>query len=159
DTDATLARPRGKAKSISFEEVRFRDKVYRHWLAGLLLYDDHKGHLLARGLSADAIEFYGYRSLSPGLVRQFNRSVFQQFGQKAATVPGFPADRRCVVEEGIVVPVRNEAGCIIACEVRHMVGRLKYTWLSGGGGPSSGTPPHVPKGTPTPSVEVRVTEG
>src|SRR5262249_48356450 len=69
------SRPRGK-KLVSPETVLFRDKVYRHWLAGLPLYDDHKRHLLARGLSADAIEFYGYRSLSPVPVRRSNRSVF-----------------------------------------------------------------------------------
>jgi hypothetical protein len=82
-------------------------------------------------------------------------------------VPGFRRGNgrvRFVDAEGLLVPVRDLAGRIIALKLRHAAaaeGGSKYVWISSAayGGPSPGSPPHVPLGTPTGAPEIRITEG
>ena len=62
--------------------------------------------------------------------------------------------------EGLVIPVR-QSGQIVALKVRkhYETDGPKYVYLSGDGGPSCGSPVHVPLGITGPVDTVRVTEG
>ena len=61
------------------------------------------------------------------------------------------------------MPVRDRQGRVIALKLRPDDGRdgPKYIWISSTdrGGPSPGSPPHVPLGTPAQADIVRLTEG
>jgi hypothetical protein len=81
-------------------------------------------------------------------------------------VPGFSACDGSLIFlqaglKGILIPIRNLTGNVIALLVRQDQGDAKYLWISsaGGGGPSPGSPCHVPLGIAAPTRELRVTEG
>src|SRR5262249_33765594 len=81
-------------------------------------------------------------------------------------VPGFAACDGNVIFlqaglRGLLIPVRDLLGHILALQVRQDGGDTRYLWVSsaGGNGPSPGSPCHVPLGVTAPAPEVRVTEG
>ena len=114
------------------------------------------------------IEGRRYRSLSFSTRRQALAELRAEFSDTTLlSVPGFIATNRNAVSivgpsTGLVVPVRDVSGRIVALKVRRDNGddhRGKYALISGGGGPSCGTPTHVPLGIQGPVAEVRITEG
>jgi hypothetical protein len=142
-------------------------EVYGRLLALLPLLDQHREDLRRRGLDDADIDRFGYKSLERFAL---NQAVGQLKGRiDEATllrVPGFRRDRgrvRFVDIEGLLVPVRDLRGRIVALKVRRDDDRggPKYVWVSSSdqGGPSPGSPPHVPLGTPTQATGVRLTEG
>jgi hypothetical protein len=81
-------------------------------------------------------------------------------------VPGFSACDGTLIFlqaslKGMLIPVRNLSGDVIALLLRQDHGDAKYLWVSsaGGSGPSPGSPCHVPRGIAAPTRELRVTEG
>ena len=64
---------------------------------------------------------------------------------------------------GLLVPVRDPRGRIIALKIRRDDSKdgPKYLSITSAedGGPSPGSPPHVPPGTPAETVNIRLTEG
>jgi hypothetical protein len=141
------------------------DQVYRSLLGKLPLTDAHRQRLRGRGLDDEQIDRLGYRSLSFFELRQKGLVPLRaEFGDDLLRVPGFVRKRGVIsvvdLPGGIVIPVRDTAGRIVALKIRRDDDKQggKYLWFSGGGGPSCGSPAHVPLGV-TASGLVRVTEG
>lgn len=153
------------------------DAVYRVTLEELELAPHHLQQLTApypegRGVPVDAVRRFECRSLVSGHAR-VARVVAARFGDDTlATVPGFyrkkdPARGTgywSIAASGLLVPVRDTAGRIVAFQVRlddvHL-GGSRYVWLSSTrhGGPGPGTPPHVPIHDGATHEVVRITEG
>ncbi len=143
------------------------DQVYGKLLAGLSLADAHRQDLQRRGLSDEQIGRRCYRSLGKYEIRQAMGRLKQELDNASLErVPGVRirngrlqfSDR-----EGLLVPVRDAQNRIVALKLRadESSGGAKYTWISSSdqGGPSPGSPPHVPLGMPARAEVVRVTEG
>jgi hypothetical protein len=165
----TLAEPATPARACPPDLHRVYSALLRH----LHLDVSHRETLVTRGLDAGAIEAGAYRSLP----RQGRGRVLAEltglFGDDLLlAVPGF-----CLREgssrpymslagpTGLIVPVRDSEGRIIALKVRRddPGEGPKYVYVSSTarGGPGPGAPIHVPLGTDgrgSPTA-VRVTEG
>jgi hypothetical protein len=140
-------------------------RVYSSLLGRLTLSAAHRQNLRGRGLDDRQIDLCGYCSLSFFAFRQHVAALREEFGDALLRVPGFARRGNTVTAmqspNGIIIPVRDAGGHIIALLVRRDDdgGDGKYLWFSGGdGGTSSGSPVHVPRGV-TPGPLVRITEG
>lgn len=130
-----------------------RDRTYRALLDALPLWPEHRDALLSRGLTDEAIDAAGYRSLpSPtgeraALVRRVREALSAGGGDLPADIPGLHRGKLSG-SAGLVVPVRDADGQLIALKVRADRGEAKYTWVSSAsdGGASPGSPAHVPAG-------------
>jgi hypothetical protein len=147
------------------------NQVYTALLAGFPLTQAHQKNLCQRGLSAAEIAKRRYASLPikgrPSVAHQ----LWKRFGEAVLQVPGVVIKERnsrryltIAGRAGLLIPVRDEQGRIIALRVRLdavPAGESKYRWLSsnGSGGPGPGSPVHVPLGVVTPAGTVRLTEG
>ena len=109
-----------------------------------------------------------YRSWSPDGRDELIRNLLTQFNKdELGQVPGFILNSdgnlsMVGISSGLLVPVRNANGLIVAMKIRRddtSDGRGKFMSLSGGSGPSCGTPTHVPFGLRGPLHMVRITEG
>jgi hypothetical protein len=144
-----------------------RDAGYRRLLANLPLSPDHRDNLLKRGLSDADIDAGGYRTLPAAGRGPAVKQVAAELGQDFATVPGFVIGERgprIAAPAGLLVPVRDLAGQIVALKLRADNGsgdHGKYLYLSSAkyGGPSPGNPVHVPAGVCGPVELARITEG
>lgn len=147
------------------------DRVYRALLAQLPLAAAHRQGLEARGLNPAAIRAGGYRSLPVPGRGAMARALAERFEPHVLmAVPGIQererAGRRWLTvggAAGLVVPVRDVESRVVALKVRAdnpLDPANRYSYLSSTryGGPSPGTPVHVPVGG-TRSRVVRVTEG
>ena len=148
-------------------DLDLRDRVYRTLLNELPLMDHHRDDLRRRGLSDEQMVFRGYRSLT-GFSRREVLAILQtSFSvSELVSVPGFVTRDDGVLEivasHGLLIPVLDVNGRAIAIKVRRdgvADGVGKYVCMSGGGGPSCGTPVHVPLGITGPTSDVRLTEG
>jgi hypothetical protein len=90
-------------------------------LEQLKLSDAHREALQARGLTGEAIDRAGYRTLSQARRRAYAGVLKKRHGDAVFTVPGF-ALRKNYLEivgyDGLLVPIRDPAGRIIALKVR-----------------------------------------
>lgn len=140
-------------------------RVYSALLQCLPLSAAHRLSLRDRGLSDDAIDLSGYRTLPNEAGR---RKVMGQL--RAALDGAIPEDVPGVFKgklagySGIVIPVRSPGGTVRALKVRADDPHApKYSWVSSSGddGPSPGAPCHAPiVHVPAGSTRVvRVTEG
>lgn len=140
-------------------------QVYEDFLGFLPLEDRHHLDLERRGLSKDEIVKNRYRSLSPLMAAKVTALLEGIYHEQLLDVPGFVTSHGkigTVETYGLLIPVRNRNGRVIAIKVRQDAdgSHAKYIWLSGGkGGKSIGTPAHVPLGTPAEVEIVRITEG
>jgi hypothetical protein len=157
----------------SLGDVETRDRTYRALLDVLSLSTDHFGKLRERGLSGETIERAGYRTLpfADGERARAVRHVMQTAGSVyLLNVPGFfkrngSKETRLGGTPGLLIPVRDETGRILACLLRPdslQDGGGKYRWLSApqdaiGCGP--GSLGHVPLFLGESRSVVRVTEG
>jgi hypothetical protein len=155
------------------------DAVYRDTLKHLTLTREHCLHLEQRGLPCSEIKRRGYKTLpSEPLKRQDTAwRLYRAYGEKVFSVPGVvrrksKSGRDYVTiagHSGILIPVRNLQGQIIAFKVRVDNREIqasggKYFWLSSAsnGGASPGNPCHVPlslEGVQHAKDIIRVTEG
>jgi hypothetical protein len=145
--------------------------VYSALLAALQLSDPHRDNLRERGLTDAEIDRRGYRSLPVRGRAALARKLRERFGDVVLGVPGFvvrQGERWPYVTlagaAGLLVPIRDTAGRIVALLVRRddtRDGRGKYLYVSSAsdGGPSPGAPAHVPLGVVGPVEVVRLTEG
>ena len=140
--------------------------VYSTLLDLLTLSDRHRGDLRRRGLGDGDIDRRGYRSLEKFSLHQAVGRLKERFDEDdLLRVPGFLRRKgkvRFFDAEGLLVPVRDLGGRVVALKVRRdgADGGPKYVWASGGeGGASCGAPAHVPLGTPAGAAAVRLTEG
>ncbi|QDV37434.1 DUF3987 domain-containing protein [Tautonia plasticadhaerens] len=146
-------------------ELDLRDRVYRDLLERLPLADRHRDALRARGLTDERIDRNAYRSLSFFQARQEALGPLRdRFGEELLRVPGFRQGRSGIglaaLPNGLLIPVRDAAGRVVALKIRRddAAGGPRYLSFSGGDGPSSGAPPHVPPGV-GPAPVIRLTEG
>ena len=139
------------------------NRAYASLLEHLPLDTDHRQNLHQRGLSDGEIDRRGYRSL-----RNVNRSsaakaVHQALGDAVFSVPGFVQGEFGVTLDGqatgLVIPVRDLKGRIVALKIRRATDP-KYLYLTGSDGTNSpGSPVHVPLGVNSSASMLRVTEG
>lgn len=152
-----------KAKAAAPEVL---DKAYRSMLALCPLSTEHHDQLRRRGFDEDEIVAGGYGTLDANNHTEIVAYVKSQVGGDFARIPGFVAegDGAIVGRAGLLIPVRNRRGQIVAMRVRRdnaTDGKSKYFWLSSGkkGGASCGVPVHYPPGVSEPVDILRVTEG
>ena len=140
---------------------------YEHLLQQLSLNREHRQHLReVRGLSDEAIEGYGFRSIPHPAVAAVIAAQVAQSHADWERIPGL-ANRAgkprlvCGANPGILIPCRDLDGRIGGFRLRldhPPEGTGKYRWLSGGGGPSCGSIPSWWP-APTPQTRLRVCEG
>jgi hypothetical protein len=147
------------------------DRVYGALLDVLTLTPAHQQALRLRGLVEAEIRHRQYRSLPLHRRAALARHLTQQLGvDRCAPVPGFYLKERdgrrwwsLAGAGGLVVPVRNLDGQIIALKIRADTPGAgpKYTMISSTryGGPSAGSPVHVPLYAGAHGPTVRLTEG
>jgi hypothetical protein len=149
------------------------DRVYGAVIRHLGLADQHREELLRRGLDSAAIESGGYRSLLQRGRAEIARELLARFPQALLlSVPGLQLHSRQNGQylsfggpAGLLVPVRDLAGRVVALKVRRDAqdSGPKYLYISStaSGGPGPGAPVHVPLsvGKHGPRDTVRVTEG
>lgn len=141
-------------------------RVYSALLQALPLSVAHRAHLRGRGLSDDAIDLAGYRSLPKEDAerrRAMGRLRALLEGEIPPDVPGLTGGKLAGYS-GIVIPVREPGGTVRALKIRADDPHApRYSWSSStrDDGPSPGVPCHVPViQVPTGSTRViRVTEG
>jgi hypothetical protein len=162
--------PVPSSSTIERADADTMHRVYSALLAALALSKAHRESLRVRGLPEDAIDQRQYRSLSVQGRSHLAGKLQDQFGDAVLRVPGFSTKKgkngpylTLTGAAGLLVPVRDVAGRIIALKVRRdgdSVGP-RYSYLSsvqhGGAGP--GSPVHVPLGVTAPCQCLRVTEG
>jgi hypothetical protein len=148
-----------------------RHDVYSSLLSSLTLSSRHRQALLARGLSESQIDALGYKTLSVQGRPQIAQRLLDRFGKDLLGVPGFVIKERdgrrfhtVAGAAGIVVPVRDGSGNIVALKVRSddvTADNSKYTYISSArfGGPGPGSPVHIPLGIRAPADLIRLTEG
>jgi hypothetical protein len=149
------------------------DRVYGVFLGGLSLQATHVADLQKRGLTTDEIMRRGYRSLGRDRLRGVRAVEDRGLAGLLPRCPGFvlrapewdPERLRWSIHgtDGILFPVRDASGRIVALKLRRDNPRSgpKYVYLSSkkSGGPSPGSPVHVPLYGGTDTSTVRVTEG
>lgn len=141
-------------------------RVYSALLQALPLSVAHRAHLKARGLSDDAIDLAGYRTMPKEDAerrRIMGRLRALLGGEIPPDVPGLTGGKLAGYS-GIVIPVREPGGTVRALKIRADDPHApRYSWSSStrDDGPSPGVPCHVPAiHVPTGSTRViRVTEG
>jgi hypothetical protein len=144
-------------------EADLKDRCYGLLLASLALSEAHRDDLRRRGLPDHDIEFRGYRSLRNVDRGRAARAVVEAVGEAALAVPGFATGAFGLTlageSTGLLVPVRDVAGRVVALKVRR-ASDPKYVYLSSSpDGTSPGSPVHVPRGVRGPAPVVRLTEG
>ena len=167
-----LKRLRPSKRNAPCAIPEMRDKVYSRVLALLQLRSQHKDNLNVRGLSDREIEHRRYRSTPVGsVVWDIGDAIVREFGLDVCkTIPGLSAKRvlsstmcRIVCGAGLLIPVRNLQGGIVALKVRlddpADGGKYRYVTSSGEGGPSPGQQVHVPLFPKHFDGIVRLTEG
>jgi hypothetical protein len=147
------------------------DQVYRALLRSLSLSPQHRVQLTQRGLVEREITSRQYRSLPRQGRAALAKMLVERFGETTcAGVPGLyirEQDRRrwwsLAGAPGLVIPVRNAAGQILALMVRSddPDAASRYSAVSSVNyrGPSPGAPIHVPLRQDAPHAAIRLTEG
>jgi hypothetical protein len=162
--------PAPSGRTVEPADAVMLNSIYTALLADLPLSAVHRENLRQRGLPDAEIDRCGYRSLP---VRGRTRRAVElreRFGDAVLRVPGIISKQgktgpylTLAGAAGLLVPVRDVAGRIIALKVRRDGDGAgpRYSYLSsvkhGGAGP--GSPVHVPLGVTTPCQCLRVTEG
>lgn len=144
--------------------------VYSALLAAMPLSAAHREALRGRGPSDAEIDARGYGTLPIRGRSRVAAGLRERWGDAVLRVPGvvtLERDGRRYLSlagpAGLLVPVRDLAGRIIAVMVRRDgdAEGPRYIYLSSRrhGGPGPGAPIHVPRGIMAPADVVRVTEG
>jgi hypothetical protein len=129
----------------------------------------HRNDLQNRGLDDGEIDKRQYRTMPKRGCARIARELHSRFGNDLLRFPGFvtkSGDRGRYLTiagaAGLVVPVRDVAGRIIALKVRRDGAKEnKYVYVSSSkyGGHGPGAQPHVPLGIVAPVEVCRLTEG
>lgn len=135
--------------------IETRDAAYRALIAQERLSPSHRAALLRRGFSLAETDDGQYRTHFPSRAPE---------GLAPEGVPGFYRVGDTWLTSGppgLLIPVRDHEGRIVACQVRPDDGSRgnKYLWLSSAGKPggaSSGAPCHYAKASGT---QFWITEG
>ena len=161
---ASTERYKPDADTTPTADANTLHSVYSALLDALALSPAHRAALAARGLSAAAIDTYGYRTMPPyGQRKRVLAQVKSALNNIIPDhIPGIWRGKLSGVE-GIVIPVRDTQGRVIACKIRADDSKDggKYRWLSSTSddGPGPGAPCHVPLYPLSDNALARVTEG
>lgn len=150
-----------------------RNRVYRLLLGQLTLTPDHHAALVRRGLSEEEIRRNEYRTWPAQGRARITKTLLEQVDETTLhAIPGAyvrtEKDRSwwCLAgSPGLLVPIRNATGQIVALKVRaddDDPERAKYSYVSSRnyGGPSPSALIHVPlHDDAMETTTVRVTEG
>lgn len=146
-------------------------EIYSAILAGLPLHQRHRNNLSQRGLPDDRIDEGGYGTLPQQGRSRLVAGLAERFGERLVRVPGIVLRegnsgryRTLAGPVGLLIPVRDRVGHIVALKVRRDTAddhTRRYVYLSSAdqGGAGSGSPLHVPLGTPENCENVRLVEG
>jgi hypothetical protein len=164
DDRPQLPEPAGR---VGLAHANVLHEVYSSLLSGLPISTAHRAALRHRGLSDEEIGRRGYGSKPDGPIGAVLRRLHVRYGDSILGVPGFIRDGHGKLNlacmPGILVPVRDAEGRIVAMKVRPDRARdgAKYLWLSSAkwGGPKALSACHVPLGIEGPADLVRITEG
>ena len=140
-----------------------RSEVYVRLVDLLTLDERDKQLLIDRGLSQQVITENEYRSLSFLSAARAVETLREMFVDiDLLKVPGFRKHRdgrsELVVKDGLLIPVRGPNGIIRGFQARTEEDS-KYVWLSGGGGPTVGSPAHVRRSLGQDFSSIILTEG
>jgi hypothetical protein len=124
----------------------------------------HRADLQRRGLVDSEIDLRQYRTWRSANTKNVLRALSEKIGtEKLLSIPGVVQQKELWLNApaGLLIPVRNIRGQVIALKVRRDTGPNRYLYLSSRsfGGPGPGSPAHVPVGVSGPSEVVRITEG
>jgi hypothetical protein len=128
-------------------------EVYSAFLARLTLNKAHRENLRKRGLSEAVINRNGYKTLPIDGRTRIAAALYRRFGKKLLTAPGFAVRvgrtglhyLTVCGSAGILIPVRDLAGRIIALKIRRDgkdgdYPRYSYMSSKKHGGPGPGSP-------------------
>ena len=160
-------------KGIACAPPEVRNRAYRAMLDSFELSEQHRQHLRHRGLSPDqvaALTLAGYRTLPDyhERARAIRAAIDSLGGGDPLAIPGLHRGNsswRLAGRPGLLIPVRDVAGRIVACKIRPDdpgPDGAKYVWLSSTAhdGASPGAPAHVAAiRTTTGSTALRIVEG
>ncbi len=155
-----------KRPLYSLGDVTLRHGAYSALLDNLELSPAHYESLLRRGLSDADIHKNGYRTLPKNNREKIAAKALKAIGRNLLGVPGFHAKNKSEISiagrPGLLVPVRNQTGQIVAMKVRADTdekGR-RYTYLSSKSHQGPGAPAlvHFPLHT-GPVDTILITEG
>ena len=142
------------------------DRLYRALLAKLRLVDSDRKALERRGMSAEEIERGLYRTLPvDGRVKLAQELValgadtsLPGLVLKSGKNGAYPS---LAGWAGLVIPVLDSKGRVVALRIRPNSADSKYQWLSGSssGGAGSGVHVHVPPHKGFDTSAIRITEG
>ena len=139
----------------------------RFLLGQFTLTARHRAHLQKdRGLPDSAIDTYSFRSIpEPAFADVIARQVAERFPEDWQRIPGLVLRAGkprlvCGSAEGLLIPARDLDGRIDGFRLRldSPGNGGKYRWLSGAGGPSSGSHPSWWP-APSPQTQLRICEG
>lgn len=166
------SRPRKPAKdkpAPPIADMVTRDGVYTALLSEITLDPRHQSDLIRRGFAQADIERLMFRSMPDRGLAVLASVMASRFDKETLLkVPGFyvndAGELTLAAGGGLLVAVRDIDGQIVAMKVRpnkpseagkkyHLLSSLKR------GGPSPGSPVHVPLGTPRLAETIRLTEG
>lgn len=145
--------------------------VYSTLLQALPLTFEHRVRFRNRGLTDEAIEALGYRSLSRARASAVRKLIESGLEQHLPRVPGFYVRDKddggsfwtVSGECGILIPVHDRDGRVVALLVRSDAddSSKKYSLVSSKryGGPSPGSSVHIPLHKPNDLTVVRISEG
>jgi hypothetical protein len=146
--------PASRGPACAPTEVR--DRAYRAMLDSFELSEQHRQHLRHRGLSPDQVAtltLAGYRTLPDyhERARAIRAAIDSLGGGDPLAIPGLHRGNsswRLAGRPGLLIPVRDVAGRIVACKIRPDdpgPDGGKYVWLSSAAhdGASPGAPAHV----------------
>jgi hypothetical protein len=160
-----------EAGQPGYEDVAVRHEVYHKTLLTCVLAGSTLEALAKRGFSKDDVIHFLYQTSDDVTYSSAARKVVEALGaDKVSKTPGFYKNDMgrwfLAAPPGILIPVRNVHGQIVALKVR------RRDWVEGDklakyvlvscpsrGGLSSGNPIHVPLHEGTVFPRVRVTEG
>jgi len=127
--------PEVEVEEYSPIDIGARDKTFRELLSMLPLAEDHNQNLLNRGLSAEAIQQFGYKS-TPSFGHDLIAKKLQVKGCYLSGVPGFHRNKNgdwtlLKSKRGILIPSCDVKGRIQGIKVRlDNVKRRKFRWMS-----------------------------
>ncbi len=147
------------------------NNVYTALIKELNLSNQHRNNLLERGLTNGQVDYREYRTLAMGRSK-IAKKLIRKFGKDiCASVPGIylkdddPKSKpywSIAGPGGILIPVRDHSGRIVALKVRQdsPVKGPKYLYVSSKkhDGPGPGSPVHIPLFEGSADI-VRLTEG
>lgn len=112
-----------KTNTVTIENVRYLDSVYREFLSLLSLNNHHRKNLYNRGLTETYIKKYMYRSLPTNYKERVNiaRKLLDK-GYKLEGVPGFYKDKygnfNFVTTKGMLIPFFDLDNNIVTMQIR-----------------------------------------